>query len=199
MYNKKEDCYQVWSNNDTSHSLPSSSSSEVPLYPSYDVFITNPPYSNDHIEKLISHLTTDERTRDKPWCLLMPSFVHKKDYYKDKVTSKTKYKKQKVQLSSTTGESGKSVRQIEPFYIVPKKRYVYLPPKNFREKKMSDVHKKSSPFVSMWYVYGGTKEKTDMLVEAYKKWQKENSCYICELARGKSALRDLRRKKKIDK
>ena len=166
VYNKKKDCYKVWSGEDSSK------------YPKYDVFITNPPYSSDHVEKLILHLTTDERTKMKPWCLLMPTFVHKKEYYKDKVASKKN--------NSTN---------LQPFYLVPKKRYVYLPPKNFREKKSSDVHKKSSPFVSMWYVWGGSVENTDLLVKACQEWER-NSSNQCpwEIARGKSALRDLRRK-----
>lgn len=173
VYNKKEDCYKTWSVSN------SQSQEEQQPYPKYDVFITNPPYSSDHIDKLILHLTTDERTKNKPWCLLMPQYVHKKDYYKDKIASRKN-----------------SSADVQPFYLVPKKRYVYLPPKDFREKKVSDVHKKSSPFVSMWYIWGGSKHNTDLLVQAYKDWQRESKQYTCELARGKSALRDLRRKRK---
>ena len=62
---------------------------------------------------------------------------------------------------------------------------------NFREKKVSDVHKKSSPFVSMWYIWGGTTEMNDLFI---KTFQKECGNTKCELARSKSALRDLRRK-----
>ena len=114
VYNKKEDCYAVWK-----------ASSE----PEFHVFITNPPYSEDHIDKLMRYVTSPS-FGNKPWLLLMPQWVHKKDYY---VNATTKNKK----------------KQCNPFYIVPQKRYVYLPPANFREKKDSDVHKKSSPFVSM--------------------------------------------------
>jgi len=75
---------------------------------------------------------------------------------------------------------------------VLKKRYAYLPPKDFREKKESDVHKKSGPFVSMWYIWGGSREKTDEFIKAYEKHGDGG----CELARSTSALRDLRRKGK---
>ena len=163
VYNKKEDAYKTWNEHDNS-SQP---------YPSYDLFITNPPYSGDHPERLMKHLTQDKRTKDKPWCLLMPQYIHKKDYYKGILTKKNK-------------------NGIQPFYLVPKKRYVYLPPKNFREKKDSDVHKKSSPFVSMWYIWGGSMKKTDDLIRAYER-SGENKC---EVARSTSALRDLRRKVK---
>jgi len=176
VYNKKEDCYLTWSSKTTSED-------NAQPYPDYDVFITNPPYSSDHIEKLMKHLFTDKRTKDKPWCLLMPTFVHKKDYYKDGIASS-----KKKQVDDAKG------RTVPPFYLVPKKRYVYVPPKNFREKKDSDVHKKSSPFVSMWYVWGGSQSNTDLLVKAYNDYQRKGGECRCDLARGKSALRDLRRK-----
>ena len=65
VYNRKEDCYEVWKD-------PS-------RYPKYDILITNPPYSGDHVEKLMEHVTSKVHG-NKPWMLLMPNFVHKKDY-----------------------------------------------------------------------------------------------------------------------
>jgi hypothetical protein len=153
VYNKKEDCYAVW---------------KAQKEPDFDVFITNPPYSSDHIDKLMKYITSTAFA-SMPWLLLMPQWVHKKDYYE----------------SSTTKSQ---INPSYPFYIVPKKRYVYLPPPDFREKKASDVHKKSSPFVSMWYVWGGT--KNDALIRAFQQSDIVNSC---DFARSKSALRDLRR------
>jgi len=151
VYNKKEDCYDVWK--------------DPTRYPNYDIFITNPPYSGLHIERLMQHVTWN----NKPWMLLMPSFVHKKDYFK--------------RLTSKNGQY--------PIYLVPKKRYIYQPPPSFREKKASDTHKKSSPFVSMWYIWGGSIDKTD---EWYRLLSNQQSITY-DVARSKSALRDLRRKK----
>ena len=108
---------------------------------------------------------------DKPWLLLMPQWVHKKDYYAN---------------ATTKNHSNR----IDPFYIVPKKRYVYLPPANFREKKESDVHKKSSPFTSMWYCWGGNQKRNEELMNAFRN---SSVSTYCDLARSKSALRDLRR------
>jgi hypothetical protein len=153
VYNEKEDCYKVWSDSAT--------------YPSFDIFATNPPYSGDHIEKLIQHVTAPKF--NQPWFLLMPNFVHKKQFFLDAL----------------------SRNNIQPFYLVPKKRYIYLPPKDFRKSKKSDVHKKSSPFVSMWYIYGGSNAMNDQLMRHFHK----DKTASCELARSKSALRDLRRKK----
>ena len=176
VYNKKEDCYQIWSS-------PTS-------YPTFDVLLTNPPYSSDHVEKLIRHVT-GPRLKQKPWFLLMPEWVHKKDYFVEQMKR----------------------HELQPFFLVPKKRYVYLPPKHFRESKKSDVHKKSSPFNSMWYIWGGTKDQNDRLIRHYYNnctfptvvASDETTCSVTkqralmedvDLARSKNALRDLRRKHK---
>mmetsp|Transcript_11959 Transcript_11959/g.24692 ORF Transcript_11959/g.24692 Transcript_11959/m.24692 type:complete len:331 (+) Transcript_11959:2-994(+) len=155
VYNRKEDCYKVWRD-------PS-------MYPNYDIFMTNPPYSVDHIEKLMRHVIS-KQNKKKPWMLLMPNFVHKKDYFQ--------------QLTTDTGQL--------PIYLVPKKRYTYQPPPNMRAKKASSTHKKSSPFVSMWYLWGGSREVTD---EWYRVLRNQNSADF-DVARSKSGLRDLRRKPK---
>lgn len=159
VYNRKEDAYKTWDPNDNSQP-----------YPKYDVLVTNPPYSGNHPERLITHLQ-DERMRGKPWALLMPNYIYKKDFYKDLVSKIS------------------NLEAMQPFYLVPKKRYVYTPPKHFREKKVSDVHKKSSPFVSMWFIWGGSSEKTKSLIKSYSS-QSNSSCNI---ARTTNALRDLRR------
>lgn len=124
------------------------------------------------IEKLMKFVTSSY-FGNRPWMLLLPNWVHKKDYY--------------VQAT----------KQIHPFYLVPRKRYVYEPPKDFRQAKKSDVHKKSSPFVSMWYIWGGNQAMNERLIRQFLqssfKGSSVESC--CDLARSKSALRDLRRKK----
>jgi hypothetical protein len=39
--------------------------------PEYDVLVTNPPYSHDHIERLLRYCATCQR----PWFVLVPNFV----------------------------------------------------------------------------------------------------------------------------
>jgi hypothetical protein len=124
----------------------------------------------------------------------MPEWVHKKDYFVNQMKQ----------------------HDMQPFYLVPKKRYIYQPPKHFRESKKSDVHKKSSPFHSMWYIWGGTKEQNDSLIQLYysnikctfpddssletptttKTTRQVGLMEAVDLARSKNALRDLRRKHK---
>jgi hypothetical protein len=162
VYNKKEDCYKIWQ----------MKSSE----PIYDILITNPPYSEDHIERLITYVTSQTKLgttkATKAWLLLMPTWVHKKEYY----------------ITATTAS------KITPFYIVPKKRYIYCPPPNYRTKRESGVHKKSSPFISMWYCWGGTSKRNEEWMDAFfRSSNNNNSGTTCDLARSRSALRDLRR------
>ena len=157
VLNKKQDCYSIWTSN---------------LYPSYDIFLTNPPYSLDHIERLIQHLTSETSLHNsRPWFILLPNWVHKKDYYVNALAKSS----------------------IQPFYLVPKKRYVYKPPPGFREKKSSDVHKKNSPFITMWFIWGGSYEMTEKLIHVFSTSSLPEKCV---LARSKSSLRDLRRRHK---
>jgi hypothetical protein len=170
VYNRKEDCYAVW---------------ELNKEPNFDVLLTNPPYSEDHIEKLMKYLTSPS-FGSKPFLLLMPQWVHKKDYY---INATTAGSSEAIHGKKRKRSNDTASTQCSPFYIVPKKRYVYLPPPDFRERKVSDVHKKSSPFISMWFVWGGSTEMNERLMTAFRK----SDIKGCELARSRSALRDLRR------
>ena len=52
---------------------------------------------------------------------------------------------------------------------------------------------KNSPFSSMWYIWGGTKRKTEELIQFWNERQ-NHAKPKCHLAQSKSALRDLRQK-----
>lgn len=153
VYNKKEDCYEQWK---------SASNLQV------DVLLTNPPYSGDHIERLLQYVASNHQ---RPFFLLLPNWVVKKDFYQTHTAN------------------------IYPFYLVPRKRYIYLPPKGFRDSRKSDTHKKSAPFVSMWYCWGGNPSMNDELIRLFYSNSAAQDI-SCDLARSKSALRDLRRKVK---
>jgi hypothetical protein len=47
--------------------------------PEYDILVTNPPYSADHIPRLMDILVT----KRKPFALLVPDYVAKKPFYTD--------------------------------------------------------------------------------------------------------------------
>ena len=96
VYNKNEDFYHMISNN---------------LCPEFDVIITNPPYSNDHMERLLMFCIQSV----KPFFLLLPNFVYTKDYYTKNILGRGKF------------------LQAMLFYIVPKRRYKYSTPKGRRQ------------------------------------------------------------------
>ena len=99
--------------------------------PDYDLLVTNPPYSGQHMEKLLAFVAAST----KPYLLLMPHFVYTKDYYR------------------------RSKMQEENFFLVPKSRYSYLPPQWVSSGSGSAVLSKgktqTAPFPSFWYCYTG--------------------------------------------
>lgn len=94
VYNKREDFYAKQKANDI---------------PNYDVLITNPPYSGDHIDKLLHFCFAS----NKPWFLLLPNYVYTKDYFLKKMMA--------MKLASDF-----------LFFVSPKKRYLYSTPKVLR-------------------------------------------------------------------
>ena len=91
VHNKNEDFYHNWETNQI---------------PDFDCIVTNPPYSGDHINKLITYCMSVA----KPWFLLLPNFVFTKDYFIQQVLSRAK-------ISNML------------FYISPTSRYKYSTPK----------------------------------------------------------------------
>ena len=109
--------------------------------PDFDVIVTNPPYSEDHMEKCIRFCVSTS----KPWFLLLPNFVYMKDYYKTALTGTGKMIPERV------------------FFVVPENRYQYYTPKGRHQKKSAVL---TSPFLSFWYCHIG-----DHLVESIKSVQ----------------------------
>lgn len=109
VYNRKEDFYQIQANG---------------TVPDYDILLTNPPYSQDHMERLLQFCTQSR----KPFALLVPNYVYTKDYFQ--------------RISGTS--------QI--FFVVPSqgRRYLYTTPKGRRQKKSS---KYTSPFPTFWFCH----------------------------------------------
>ena len=124
--------------------------------PEHDVVVTNPPYSADHVERLLRWA----RDNGKPFFLLMPNYVCAKPYY-----------------AAALGDA--SVRLLA---LVPKKRwrrwrhprpppappptvrarYAYWTPRGLRAPdKVQKQHVgaggayRTSPFVSFWYASVG--------------------------------------------
>ncbi|CAN0209324.1 unnamed protein product, partial [Laminaria digitata] len=86
VYNRNEDFYEAVKSG---------------TVPDYDVLVTNPPFSGEHVPKILSFCA---RQGAKPWLLLMPNYVYLKDYYEPSL------------------RSGSSRGATFPFYLTPPKR-----------------------------------------------------------------------------
>eukprot|EP00051_Salpingoeca_urceolata_P008061 m.103116 g.103116 ORF g.103116 m.103116 type:complete len:370 (+) comp15559_c0_seq1:91-1200(+) len=161
--NQPRDCYADWA----------AGASAAPEAHEWDVLVTNPPFSGDHMDRLFAHLG-QLCQQQQAWAVLVPSFVHKKPYFE-----------------AAMGGRGRAASRT-PLFLVPHKRYVFLPPPGAREKKASDTHAKSSAFVTLWIVWGGTQAVTDTLARTAQR-RLANACHV---ARTRSQLRDMRRTKK---
>lgn len=145
VYNKKEDCYRIWSMHDT---------------PDFDVLVTNPPYGD--IELLIRFLTS-EAFGNRPWFLLLPAWVHRRD----------------------TFITGMAEKNLHPFYLVPRERYVYSHPAKLPGLKNNDV------FESMWICWGGTLARNEQLIDHFGNYQHSNTCSLARSSQDLiSVLRD---------
>ena len=117
MYNECEDFYEVV---------------RLGQLPSHDIVVTNPPYSQDHIERCITFCIQNR----KPWFVCVPNWVHKKEWYQ-----------QLIRHGSLAGEP--------PFYLAPLQRYDYWMPKWVKQEERPEhvgSDGKTSPFLSCWFV-----------------------------------------------
>lgn len=93
MYNCREDFYKVIEDGGV---------------PEYDVLVTNPPYSADHMERMLRFCVASK----KPWLCLVPNFMYTSDYYKEVLGSHTK-----------------------PFFVTPAVRYEYHSPADVQGRR----------------------------------------------------------------
>ena len=107
--------------------------------PSYDVLITNPPYSGSHVEQLLKYVSQS----GLPFLLLLPNYFYMKDYYWPSLRRDMVGMNASNQLSSQP-----AMKTITPFYLSPQRRYQYTTPKGRRQAKSA---KYTAPFPSFWY------------------------------------------------
>ncbi|KXZ51381.1 hypothetical protein GPECTOR_12g343 [Gonium pectorale] len=113
---------------------------EAGALPDYDILVTNPPYSEDHKERILDFCLRS----GKPWALLLPNYVATKAYF-----------------SSLLADTATPPPQ-RPFFLTPRVRYTYDHPEGTGHAE--------SPFYSIWYVglgshteavYGSCRAKLD--------------------------------------
>jgi hypothetical protein len=137
VHNEKKDFYELIRTN---------------TLPEFDVLVTNPPYSADHMERLL-RFCTGEQCR-KPWFLLVPNYVYTKDYYASIFGSGEGQGKQQHCAAKPGKGAPAATTSIaavrSPFYVTPEgnRRYLYTTPKGRRQEKSA---KFTSPFPTFWY------------------------------------------------
>ena len=71
--------------------------------PEYDVLVTNPPYSEDHIERIVRFCVE----KQKPWFLLVPNYVYVNPYF-DEIMQKAAVKCGRLRTLFPTRDAGRS-------------------------------------------------------------------------------------------
>ena len=105
MYNKNEDFYAKIASNET---------------PAHDVLLTNPPYSEDHVERLVRWASSGTQA-SRPFLALMPDFFASRPWF--------------VELAKETG--------VQWRFLGPKdKPYVFTAPVSSEQhESISDSHR----------------------------------------------------------
>lgn len=121
--------------------------------PEYDILITNPPYSGDHKQKLLSYLGKV----NKPYVLLLPAYVATKSYWRDfisSVSSSTPHTtKQSSIVSRNNSTSCTPSLPSTPANNTKSVRYI-LPPDSYTYDHPEGTGKAIPPFYSCWFLGG---------------------------------------------
>ena len=130
VHNRNEDCYRVWSTGRT---------------PQFDVLITNPPYSADHMQRILAFAVAS----GKPWLLLLPNFVAFKRNFRDILSGGEIAPGGNAggAAKGKGGGAGSASPSPAVSFLVPSKRYVYYAPGRSQVQTQA-----TSPFDSFWYL-----------------------------------------------
>jgi hypothetical protein len=139
--------------------------------PEHDVFVTNPPYSEEHVEKCVTFAAKNMTQFGRPYFMLVPSYVVCKPYFVPALlTGGAQGAEERENTKEEDAEDDMNMHkkrgQVLPFYIAPTKRYYYFTPKplaKLRNKNIDEngIEKKrrghvgrrgerTSPFLSLW-------------------------------------------------
>ncbi len=139
--------------------------------PEHDVFVTNPPYSEEHVEKCVTFAAKNMTQFGRPYFMLVPSYVVCKPYFVPALlTGGAQGSEERENTKEEDAEDDMNMHkkrgQVLPFYIAPTKRYYYFTPKplaKLRNKNIDEngLEKKrrghvgrrgerTSPFLSLW-------------------------------------------------
>eukprot|EP00873_Tetraselmis_striata_P026462 jgi/Tetstr1/446726/TSEL_034214.t1 len=151
VYNRNEDFYEAIRRGKT---------------PRYDVLVTNPPFSADHMKRIVQFCVE----QSKPFFLLMPNFVLKKTYYRELVEAAAR-------------------KLAEPSFLAPNSGYKFWSPgrAKFCSRFVANTRGgvgDAVPFETIWYI-GGHSPKD---VAAMHKWWQKKYEGSAQLAAGEAQL-----------
>jgi hypothetical protein len=109
--------------------------------PPHDILITNPPYSDDHIHRLLDFVVKVQIPNQRPSCLLLPNWVSRQPDYAARFVSP---------ITANNNNNNKS----ELFYLSPIEPYSYQMPSWVGGDRPDHVGEsgKTTPYLSSWYL-----------------------------------------------
>jgi hypothetical protein len=139
--------------------------------PAYDMLITNPPYSDDHMQRLMEFLIAS----NKPWAMLVPDYTATKDWYVKLISGcfvpdphtlatsikvGTNYVAAPPRASILDAGKPSAAVGVEPVYVVSSAWYDFKHPQGVGHEK--------SHFKSFWIAWFG-KRTSDVMRAALAK------------------------------
>lgn len=105
--------------------------------PEYDVLVTNPPYSGEHVKTWdrLYRFAAEMAAKQKPSFLLVPNYTIETQLFDDLFSEK------------------------DVVFMGPEKRYVYRSPPELRPKLRNKQRKYVAPYVTLWVLVGLPKMK----------------------------------------
>ena len=141
--------------------------------PPHEVLVTNPPYSDDHIHRLLEFVVGTEIVNQRPVCLLLPNWVSRQPDYEGRFVNPVGQK------------------QHELFYLSPLEPYTYTMPSWVHQKDRPEhvgASGKTTPYLSSWYLVVPSSLSGDSSflekMDAVAKQQKPKAWVVARTVKG---------------
>jgi hypothetical protein len=140
--------------------------------PSHDVLVTNPPYSEDHIHRLLDFVVRTEIPNQRPVCLLLPNWVSRQPDYEERFVKPVAQTKNDL------------------FYLSPLEPYTYSMPSWVHQKDRPEhvgSNGKTTPYLSSWYLVTPSSTSRNSILErmdAVEKLHKPKAWVVAKTVKG---------------
>jgi hypothetical protein len=140
--------------------------------PPHEVLVTNPPYSEDHIHRLLEFVVGTEIVNQRPVCLLLPNWVSRQPEYEERFVNPVAQK------------------QFELFYLSPLEPYTYTMPSWVHQEDRPEhvgASGETTPYLSSWYLivpYSFSRDSFLEKMDAVAKQQKPKAWVVARTIKG---------------